>query len=90
MSDNWGIDNLGARRAERFVIALQVENAKLRAALLAVEWAEMERCCPWCSMPMSAGEHRADCARQIALGIVDVTLQPDRHWSDDPRRSVVC
>jgi hypothetical protein len=51
---------------------LNAENARLRATLEAVEWVVVEgagfKACPWCEMTVEQG-HRADCARQIALGI---------------------
>ena len=60
---------------------LQAENASLRAALDAVEWLRVYDSmfhhigyyCPWCKKQHLIGEpdnHKTDCQRQIALGLV--------------------
>ena len=69
LAENWA-----ARGAE--INRLRAENAHLRAALLAVEWTHAypamgDAWCIWCSNIKPFG-HRADCARQIALGLVEV------------------
>ena len=46
---------------------LCVENARLRAALEAVEYADMESRCPWCGNWYNKG-HAPNCQRQAALG----------------------
>ena len=53
---------------------LQAEVARLRTALLAVEWVDSESLypyCAWCSCRSDNG-HASDCARQIALGLLEV------------------
>lgn len=53
---------------------LQAEVKRLRAALLAVEWDgngigdHNWDLCPWCGN-YRLGGHRADCQRQLALGV---------------------
>mgnify|MGYP001562248292 CR=1 FL=1 len=51
---------------------LRAERDRLRAALEAVEWHELEfgRCyrCPWCGGSSEMG-HKNDCMRQAALGV---------------------
>jgi hypothetical protein len=50
------------------VPALIAEIRKLRAALQAVEYADMEGRCPWCASRAGQG-HAPDCERQAALGL---------------------
>lgn len=51
---------------EIYIEELRAENARLRAALEAVEWVGAFISCPWC-MRIEAGGHRDDCQRQVAL-----------------------
>ena len=46
---------------------LRAENDRLRAALEAVEYADMESRCPWCGNWYNKG-HAPNCQRQAALG----------------------
>ena len=50
---------------------LEADNARLRAALEAVEWIEdccrIGQYCPWCRRHRASG-HTPDCLRQAALG----------------------
>ena len=67
LAENWA-----ARGAE--INRLRAENARLRTALLAVEWVDSESLypyCAWCSCRSDNG-HASDCARQIALGLLEV------------------
>jgi hypothetical protein len=48
---------------------IKAENNRLRAALEAVEWIEVDLwrlCCPWCGSDKSKA-HKPDCQRQLAL-----------------------
>lgn len=62
---------IGERNEEREKVA------RLHSALLAVEWVysgsvEWNEICPWCERDKTDKHgHRSDCARQIALGIVE-------------------
>ena len=57
------------------IAELEAENARLRAALEAVEWALDglgDYRCPWCGAWRSDDHgHRPDCQRQLALGITE-------------------
>jgi len=57
-------------RYERRIADMKAENARLRAALEAVEWFTKFDItyCPWCVRIKEHG-HASDCARQIALGL---------------------
>lgn len=53
---------------------LEEDNARLRAALEAVEWLPVmeynSKYCPWCKWENGfGGSHAPDCARQRALGV---------------------
>lgn len=52
------------------VARLKADLAHARAALQAVEWADMERRCPWCLAYADDNiGHKAYCQRQAALGM---------------------
>lgn len=63
------------RTVRRFTkrAAYRSEVARLRAALLAVEWIEggFVTWCQWCQQAKKFG-HAPDCARQLALGLEEV------------------
>jgi hypothetical protein len=56
---------------ERGSTPVPPENAQLRAALAAVEFADYEGRCPWC-MALQGNRHNIGCERQRALGIQEV------------------
>ena len=59
---------LATAHAERD--AARAERDAARAALQAVEWADMERRCPWCLAYADDNiGHKAYCQRQAALGM---------------------
>lgn len=54
---------------ERRIADMQAENARLRAALEAVEWEYLVSQCPWCKSTYGWKAHAPNCARQVALGL---------------------
>jgi hypothetical protein len=76
-NDRAGLDTAQAQAllVGEEIATLQAEVARLRAALEAVEWAcegydhDEIGFCPWCGWRENAHRHRADCQRQLALGL---------------------
>lgn len=60
--------------------AAEAENARLRAALQEVEYADYENRCPWCLAIYGHG-HAPNCARQIALGLAQTGVATDANNS---------